>query len=102
MREPEAQYWAMLRRNIALFPSHEPSDTTGEKIMTTATVSDQSFGRGKPKSSFLQRVISQVSLWQERAQARAALARMSEHQLKDIGLTHADAFREVHKAPWSV
>jgi uncharacterized protein YjiS (DUF1127 family) len=41
-----------------------------------------------------------VSNWRRRACERAQLARMSEAELKDIGLTHADVWAEVQKPCW--
>ena len=38
--------------------------------------------------------------WRRRACQRTKLARMSEWELQDIGLTPADAWREVHKPYW--
>lgn len=41
-----------------------------------------------------------VQLWQERAEQRAALARLSDRMLKDIGISRAAANREVSKPFW--
>jgi uncharacterized protein YjiS (DUF1127 family) len=41
-----------------------------------------------------------LSDWRHRARTRAQLARMSEAELKDIGLTHTDAWAEIQKPCW--
>jgi uncharacterized protein YjiS (DUF1127 family) len=46
------------------------------------------------------RVLSVVSMWQERAATRHALARLDDHLLLDIGLTRADVERERMKPFW--
>jgi uncharacterized protein YjiS (DUF1127 family) len=44
--------------------------------------------------------LAALILWQERSRQRAHLAELSEHALKDMGMTRADVEREVDKAPW--
>ena len=39
--------------------------------------------------------------WQRRASDRDRLAKMSDHALKDMGITRADAWRECRKPFWS-
>ena len=39
-------------------------------------------------------------IWQERAEQRHALSALNEHMLKDIGVTHADAYKEARKPFW--
>ena len=41
-----------------------------------------------------------IALWQERARQRRALAELSDHHLKDIGISRADAMREAGKSFW--
>jgi uncharacterized protein YjiS (DUF1127 family) len=54
--------------------------------------------------SALARVLSQVielaQVWYDRAAQRHALQELSDHQLKDIGLSRADAAREAMKRFW--
>ena len=38
--------------------------------------------------------------WAERRQERRALLGLSDHSLKDIGLSAADAWQEGHKSFW--
>lgn len=59
---------------------------------------------GRPVSrnrrSPLRRVLDQLLLWQARAAERHQLAEMSDHLLKDMGLTRADVSRECAKPFW--
>jgi len=41
-----------------------------------------------------------VALWRQRARERAELARMSEYELKDIGLGNCAARWEINKPFW--
>jgi len=41
-----------------------------------------------------------VMIWQERAEQRHALAELNAHMLKDIGVSHADAYKEIRKPFW--
>jgi uncharacterized protein YjiS (DUF1127 family) len=41
-----------------------------------------------------------IGEWRRRACQRTQLARMSDGELLDIGLTPADAFAEIHKPCW--
>ena len=58
-----------------------------------------------PKASFLARhwpaLRAQVAVWRQRALERQALARMSERDLRDIGLSQTQAVFEVSKPFWS-
>jgi uncharacterized protein YjiS (DUF1127 family) len=48
----------------------------------------------------LSRLVTLIDRWQERAESRRELARMPEAILKDIGVSRADAAREVGKPFW--
>lgn len=41
-----------------------------------------------------------ITIWQERAEQRHALAELNDHMLKDIGVSHSDAYKEVRKPFW--
>lgn len=41
-----------------------------------------------------------VANWRENLQGRHRLAQLPERMLKDIGLSHADAWQEVQKPFW--
>lgn len=45
-------------------------------------------------------IFATLVLWRERARQRAELARLDHRARKDIGLSEADVWREVRKAPW--
>ena len=45
-------------------------------------------------------VILTLLRWQELARQRRALGAMSDHMLKDLGLTRADALREAGRPFW--
>jgi uncharacterized protein YjiS (DUF1127 family) len=45
-------------------------------------------------------VLSAVRLWRRRARERAELARFSARELRDIGISDADAQREINKPFW--
>jgi uncharacterized protein YjiS (DUF1127 family) len=46
------------------------------------------------------RMVANVLLWQERGRLRAALARLDDHLLRDIGLSREEAARECAKPVW--
>lgn len=46
------------------------------------------------------KMIELVLLWHERARQRRQLAELSDHMLRDIGVTRADAWAEVEKPFW--
>ena len=46
------------------------------------------------------RIKAFLNAWVQRMQQRQQLAAMSTYELRDIGLTHADVYREMQKAPW--
>lgn len=45
---------------------------------------------------------ARFSAWRHRARERAELARMSDRELQDIGLTRLDAVREYQKPFWQL
>jgi uncharacterized protein YjiS (DUF1127 family) len=45
-------------------------------------------------------IAATVSSWLERSRSRRALAAFDDHQLRDIGLSRADAWRESSKCFW--
>lgn len=46
------------------------------------------------------RLAETLNLWRERAQERRMLAAMSASELKDIGVSNVDAWREANKPVW--
>ena len=50
--------------------------------------------------TLLKRIWRTLSLWQERARMRAALARLDDRTLRDIGLSRFDVWHECSKPFW--
>lgn len=46
------------------------------------------------------RLADLLQLWQERARQRRQLAQLDDRMLRDIGVGHADAYRESQKWFW--
>lgn len=44
--------------------------------------------------------LSHIVIWQERVEQRSRLAELNDHMLKDIGVSKADAYKEVRKPFW--
>ena len=44
--------------------------------------------------------LQSIVIWQERAEQRHALSQLSERMLKDIGVNHSDAYKEMRKPFW--
>lgn len=54
----------------------------------------------RPKQPALQRLVLLIRLWIERSRQRRELAALSDYQLRDIGLSRADAHWEYSKPFW--
>jgi uncharacterized protein YjiS (DUF1127 family) len=48
------------------------------------------------------RMVATASAWHERARQRRALMQLSDHMLRDIGITRAEAIGEAGKPFWRV
>jgi uncharacterized protein YjiS (DUF1127 family) len=48
----------------------------------------------------VQSVVTTLLIWQQRARDRRQLQSLSDHMLRDIGLTRADVFAEASKPFW--
>lgn len=64
---------------------HDSNYTTGERAK---------------KHGFLFSVTQTLLTWQDRATMRNQLAQLSEYNLSDIGITHAEAMKEANKSFW--
>ena len=51
-------------------------------------------------ASGVQRLVTLLLTWQQRARDRRQLESLSDHMLRDIGLTRADVFAEASKPFW--
>jgi uncharacterized protein YjiS (DUF1127 family) len=59
--------------------------------------------RTRRRSSWIhtvQRAVDLLLIWQQRARDRQRLQSLSDHMLRDIGLTRADVFLEASKPFW--
>jgi uncharacterized protein YjiS (DUF1127 family) len=76
-----------------------PQMSTIETIGTDlATVES---GAQRPRlASVLMTLVLKVEAMAERSRSRRALSALNEEQLKDIGLSRADAFREASRPFW--
>lgn len=62
---------------------------------------DVSIRSSASRGSTLMRVISMIELAVERRRSRLALMELSDEQLKDIGISRCEAFREANRPFWS-
>ena len=51
-------------------------------------------------ASGVRRAVTLLLIWQQRARDRRQLQSLSDHMLRDIGLTRADVFAEASKPFW--
>jgi uncharacterized protein YjiS (DUF1127 family) len=51
-------------------------------------------------ASGVQRLVTLLLTWQQRARDRRQLESLSDHMLRDIGLSRADVFAEASKPFW--
>jgi len=65
------------------------TDTTGASMRSSGA-----------RTSTLLRVISMIEMAVERRRSRMALMEMSEAQLKDIGISRSEAYREANRPFW--
>ena len=59
-----------------------------------------SCARPGPGHEPLSRAIDLLLIWQQRARDRRQLESLSDHMLRDIGLSRADVFAEASKPFW--
>jgi uncharacterized protein YjiS (DUF1127 family) len=64
----------------------------------------RSIGPAAPRhpanDNLLQTALEHFQVWRERIRTRRHLSMMSDYQLKDIGISRADAYGEVQKPFW--
>jgi uncharacterized protein YjiS (DUF1127 family) len=61
---------------------------------------DQGQHRGGAVRERLGEAAAKLMIWRKRARERAELGRMDHFARQDIGVSEADVWREVRKAPW--
>lgn len=66
----------------------------------TTSRSDISMRSSQARGSALMRVISLIEMVVERRRSRLALMELSDVQLKDIGISRSEAFREANRPFW--
>jgi len=65
--------------------------------MTVMTLQSEIYSHG---FGIFARLLEMFRVWQERRRGREQLARMDQHDLKDLGLSHSDVYAEVEKPFW--
>lgn len=70
-------------------------------MSTFTTRSGASISASGSRGSTLLRVISMIEMAAERRRSRLALMELSDAQLKDIGISRSEAFREANRPFWS-
>ena len=71
--------------------------------MRAAQAARRSSANGRQDGSWARRIRRAADLlltWQQRARDRRQLQTLSDHMLRDIGLTRADVFAEASKPFW--
>jgi uncharacterized protein YjiS (DUF1127 family) len=54
----------------------------------------------RPPQGVLRRIVAAIAAWRTRVQQQSALAQMSDHMLRDLGLSDADIWRENRRWHW--
>lgn len=73
------------------------------QVRTTAARCNRASGRVRQDwtwASGVQRLITLLLTWQQRARDRRQLESLSDHMLRDIGLSRADVLAEASKPFW--
>lgn len=68
--------------------------------MSTFATSRGDISMRSSRGSPLMRVISMIEMVVERRRSRLALMELSDAQLKDIGISRSEAFREANRPFW--
>ena len=75
---------------------NQPHNLSGATLVLPAPHPNRP-SRARPTPSLFERAVEMLRCWQERSRSRDELARLDEHQLKDIGLTRSQATFESGK-----
>ena len=75
---------------------NQSSDVSGATLVLPVARENRP-SRARAAPSLLEQALEMLSRWQERSRSRDELARLGEHQLKDIGLTKSQAMFESGK-----
>jgi uncharacterized protein YjiS (DUF1127 family) len=66
----------------------------------STTRSDTSMRSSSSRGSTLMRVVAMIEMAMDRRRSRLALMELSDAQLKDIGISRSEAFREANRQFW--
>lgn len=69
-------------------------------MSTFSTTRTDASMRSSSRGSTLMRVVAMIEMAFERRRSRLALMEMSDSQLKDIGISRSEAFREANRPFW--
>jgi uncharacterized protein YjiS (DUF1127 family) len=74
------------------------------RLLEASLIGDGAIGRQPLRRDhwrvWTQALVSIVALWIERGRSRGVLATLDDHQLRDIGVSRADALHESEKPFW--
>jgi uncharacterized protein YjiS (DUF1127 family) len=68
--------------------------------MSTFSTTRTDVSMRSSRGSTLLRVVAMIEMAVERRRSRSALLEMSDAQLKDIGISRSEAFREANRPFW--
>jgi len=68
--------------------------------MTVQDIHYEVFDSPRAAEGVLRRIASAFSAWRAREEQRRALAQLSDHLLRDLGLSEADVWRETRGSSW--
>lgn len=74
--------------------------TINTKLTSTGSAASKSLRAFARVRRFIVNILQILVIWQERVEQRNALRELGEHVLKDIGVSHADAYKESRKPFW--
>jgi uncharacterized protein YjiS (DUF1127 family) len=70
-------------------------------MSTFSTIrTDASMRSSSSRGSTLMRVVAMIEMAMDRRRSRLALMELSDAQLKDIGISRSEAFREANRPFW--
>jgi uncharacterized protein YjiS (DUF1127 family) len=67
--------------------------------MTVQDIHYQALEAPRTAESLLRRVAAAFTSWRAREEQRRTLAQLSDHLMRDLGLSDADIWRETHSSP---
>jgi uncharacterized protein YjiS (DUF1127 family) len=92
--------WHTERRHTVLGHNYSQSPVMRRQGGTPATAISVGSAKQDKLSVLIRRAIAAFRLWHQNARSRQELLQLSAYQLKDIGLTRADAVYEANRPFW--